>query len=447
MSYSYIATGSEFAALCQSQMEILCKGLGAVWSAVYLTEELVESQPKQLIPFAIYPHNQSIQKHQLPPIGIPESWHRLKSSPRLISDPVLQSTNSAKMQITQEVGAINSARKQTIVPLAYQDMVLGLLVIGQKNLDWTEQELRQIEEIAQTLAIARFLDCSDRWHKQQLAKQEKLNRLERDRLDNLLHQLRNPLTALRTFSKLLIKRLLPEDRNQSVAKNILREGDRLQELLKQFEVESERQAQSKESFTLDNTPILLTGEHNTSSNFLLTGNTAKLEPIEINQIIEPLIVSARAIAREKNIEVSYSIPARLPLMTVNSQALREALNNIIDNAIKYTPLTGKVEISLDIKKEINCLEIAIKDTGYGIRDRDREHIFERHYRGVQAEGNIEGTGLGLAIAQDLVREINGKIKVISPNYFSENSKFPGTTFLVLLPLTVNSEQKPEKDSY
>ena len=447
MSYSYIATGSEFAALCQSQMEILCQGLGAVWSAVYLTEELVESQPKQLIPFAIYPDNQSIEKHQLPPIRIPESWHRLKSSPRPIGDPLIKSTTSAKMQITQEVGAINSAKKQTIVPLAYQDMVLGLLVIGQKNLDWTQQELRQIEEIAKTLAIARFLDCSDRWHKQQLAKQEKINRLERDRLDNLLHQLRNPLTALRTFSKLLIKRLLPEDRNQSVAKNILREGDRLQELLKQFEVEVERQEQNKESFTLDATLMSPTREYNASSNFLLTGDTTKLETIKIARILEPLIASARAIAEEKNIEVSYHIPQSLPLITVDSQGLREALNNIIDNAIKYTPSTGKIEISLDINEEIDCLEIAIKDTGYGIPDRDIEHIFKRHYRGVQAEGNIEGTGLGLAIAQELVREMNGKIKVISPNSFSQNRKFPGTTFLVSLPLTVNSKQEPEKGSY
>ena len=58
MSSSYIATGEEFTVLCQSQMEILSRGLGAVWSAVYLTEELVESQPTQLIPLAIYPHSQ-----------------------------------------------------------------------------------------------------------------------------------------------------------------------------------------------------------------------------------------------------------------------------------------------------------------------------------------------------------------------------------------------------
>lgn len=438
MSYSYIATGSEFAALCQSQMEILSRVLGAVWSAVYLTEELIDSESTQLIPFAIYPHAQGNQLQQLSPIRVPESWHRLKSQPRLIAHSLLKSTPAQNVQAPQEPGEISSARKQIILPLAYQDMVLGLLVVGQKNNDWNQQELWQIEEIAKTLAIACFLDCSARWHKQQLAKQEQLNRLERDRLDNLLHQLRNPLTALRTFSKLLVKRLLPEDSNQSVAKNILREGDRLQELLKQFEEEIERQEENNESLTLDATSVLLGAEDNSSSNFLLTGDTAKLESIEINQILEPLIASAQVIAAEKKIKITHNIPDNLPLVIANSKALTEVLNNLIDNAIKYTPLAGKVNIAIERKELTNYLGIEIKDTGYGIPAEDKEHIFERHYRGVQAKGNIEGTGLGLAIVQELLQQMQGKIKVISPNYFAQDSKFPGTTFVLLLPLAVNN---------
>ena len=435
MASSYIATGSEFAALCQSQMEILSRGLGAVWCAVYLKEELIESQSTQLIPFAIYPHAPKSQLQQLPPLRLPESWYRLKSQFRLSANSLLKSPP------VREQGEKGSTRKQIILPLVYQDVVLGILVVGPKKNDWTQQELWQIEAIAKTLAIARFLDCSDQWNKQQLLQQQQLHRLERDRLDNLLHQLRNPLTALRTFSKLLIKRLVPEDRNQSVAQSILRESDRLQELLTQFEEDLKRQEQNHESLNLNAAPVILSTKENSSSNFLLPSGTAKLELIEVKSILEPLLISSQAIAEEKGIEISHDIPEDLPLVAANAQALREVLNNLIDNAIKYTPPGGKIKIATEKQQSpsgLNYLGIAIQDTGYGIPPEDRQHIFERHYRGIQGEGDIEGTGLGLAIAKELVEQMQGQIKLISPNNFARDTEFTGTTFIVLLPLTVNS---------
>ena len=442
MPYSYIATGSEFTALCQSQMEILSRGLGAVWSAVYLTEELVESQPAQLIPFAIYPKTKESQQQELPPLRLPETWQRLKFQPRLMNNSLLESKIAQDSNTDQTKEEICSTRKQIILPLVYQDVVLGLLVVGQKQSDWTQQELWQIEEIARTLSIARFLDCSDRWNRQQLAKQEQLHRLEHDRLDDLLHQLRNPLTALRTFSKLLIKRLLPEDRNQTVAESILRESDRLQELLLQFEEEIERQEQTNESLTLSTTSVRLSeGENSHSSDFLLPSQTAKLESVKVKSVLAPLMFSAAAIAEEKGIELSQNIANNLPLIIANAKALREVLNNLFDNAVKYTPTGGKIKISIEHQQsqsQPNYLGIAIKDTGYGIPLEDQEHIFERHYRGIQAEGEIDGSGLGLAIAKELVEQMQGKIELISPNNFAHNSAFKGTTFIVWLPLAVNS---------
>ncbi|MGL4879476.1 MAG: sensor histidine kinase, partial [Waterburya sp.] len=78
------------------------------------------------------------------------------------------------------------------------------------------------------------------------------------------------------------------------------------------------------------------------------------------------------------------------------------------------------------------LGVVIKDTGYGIPVTDQGHIFERHYRGIQAESTIPGTGLGLAIAHELVKRMQGEIELISPNNLSPDS--PGTTFIVWLPV-------------
>ena len=118
MSSSYIATGSEFAALCQSQMEILSRGLGAVWSAVYLTEELIESSPSKLIPFAIYPHSQESPQQQLPPLRLPESLSRLKSQPRLIANSLLKNTTTQNVKTTQEKEEICLARKTAYSPFS-----------------------------------------------------------------------------------------------------------------------------------------------------------------------------------------------------------------------------------------------------------------------------------------------------------------------------------------
>jgi signal transduction histidine kinase len=131
---------------------------------------------------------------------------------------------------------------QIVLPLMYDQLVMGLLVTARKDRDWNNQELSQIEKIAKTLAIARLLDQRQEWYQQQLADQIEKQRIQRDRLDNILHQLKNPLTALRTFSKLLLKRLFPEDRNYSVAEGMLRESDRLQELLQQFDLEIDPEA-------------------------------------------------------------------------------------------------------------------------------------------------------------------------------------------------------------
>ena len=96
-----------------------------------------------------------------------------------------------------------------------------------------------MKKLASTIAIARWLEKKQEWYQQELIAQQNLRHIERAKLENLLHQLRNPLTALRTFSKLLIKRFLPEEKDRSIAKSMLRESERLQELLEQFEAETE----------------------------------------------------------------------------------------------------------------------------------------------------------------------------------------------------------------
>jgi signal transduction histidine kinase len=436
MSYSHpisVAVSSEFISLCQTQIALLTQGLGAGWSAVYLTQTWGENSTAKLIPIVVYPQTSNIWQQDLEGMGLPKGLIPNSLSPRLLSasseflDQEIKPTETS----TAEWEEASFSEHQIVLPLMDEERVLGLLVTGRKDRHWREKELAQIEKIARTLALARVIDQRQEWQQQQLKEQQYLQTIQRDRLDNLLHQLRNPLTALRTFSKLLLKRLLPDDRNQSVAQGLVRESDRLQELLQQLEQEIGKIAPENVLISAEETQLSLPP----ASPFLLGGESLPLETININNILEPLLLSAAAIAQERQLELITVIPNNLASVQGHGKALREVFSNLIDNALKYTPQGGQIKVQTGITQSFANIPyqgIAISDTGYGIPAEDQVHIFERHFRGIQAEGEIFGTGLGLAIVKELVEQMQGKIEFISPNPSLKSANFPGTLFLVWL---------------
>jgi signal transduction histidine kinase len=230
--------------------------------------------------------------------------------------------------------------------------------------------------------------------------------------------LRNPLTALRTFGKLLLKRFANAEDDRLIVEGMLRESDRLQQLLESFESETTHSA-----------PIL----DNPGRSLALAAAPLPLETVEIGDILAPLIVSATAIAQERLLDLHSHIPPALPPVRVNTAALREAFTNLLDNALKYTPSGGEISIVVQVEPSSERLGIVIADTGYGIPPQAQAHLFERHYRGIQASSDIPGTGLGLAIAKSLVEQMHGSIEVISPNPQSLDPNLPGTVFIIWLP--------------
>lgn len=426
MSYTYNVAGSEFAALCQSQIELLTQGLGAMWSAIYLTQEQSSDREKQLLLFAIYPDRKSKLPDQITEPELPEIWQQI-ANPKKIAPSSRSIAPEAKNDLVAlELQQQNLATKQSIVPLVYEDVMMGLLIAKREDRHWKTRELEQIKAIAHTLAIARFMEKQSQWYREQLSLQQENDRWQQEQLSNLLHQLRNPLTALRTFSKLLLKRLLPEDRNRSITQNILQQSDRLALLIDRFAAEV-REQNTELPVTLSTTSVRLLEETRQPANFLLPQKT---ESLDVKEVIEPLLIAITAIAQSKEIKLVTEIPSDLPQIKGNASALREALNNLLDNAVKYTPSGGKITVR--IEPQDNLLKISIEDTGYGIPEADREHLFERHYRGVQAGGDIPGTGLGLAIAKQSIEQMQGDIEVISPNNRSNESNYPGTIFVIWL---------------
>lgn len=444
---------AEFVALCRSQISLLTQTLGASLGAVYLTEELAESNRTELIPIVLYPE-ESDRGTSSTQLNLPAA----KSlGPQLLVDsglPPEQRTEQVQ-QVLAEVGR-NAApdssmamsllwQQRLVLPLIHENLVLGFLVVAREDRPWQTQEQLQLEEIAHTLAIACVLDQRYQWlehrtYHQQLHQEHRLalQAQQQDILANLLHQLRNPLTALRTLGKLLLKRLRPEDTHRQLVVSMIQQSDRLEQLLQQFDA-----AIDLGEATLDATPPqapdrvsppLLPGAG-------LTGGRLELQPCWLAEVLAPLLPSAAAIASERHLELQIDLPADLPPIRADVLALREVCSNLIDNALKYTPSGGTIRIQ--VSREPGTThpgqdqELTISDTGPGIPRQDLERLFERYYRGVQAQGNLPGTGLGLAIARDLIHQMQGEIQVFSPAIGMDDVRQtpgagPGTTLAVLL---------------
>ncbi|MEG3904259.1 sensor histidine kinase [Microcoleus sp. SVA1B4] len=454
---------SEFVKLCRSQVAIAVS-LGAKFSAVYLTQELVEGSEAKLVPIAVYPETSAeLEENQGLRLQSSES-STVKPVPRLLAPPVEveESTVGAiapdrlpgKERTSHQCqGPENlwQQRMQIVTPLIHEGAVMGLLVSGRQDRPWNEREEAQIQQIARTLALACILDQRSQWMQQELGSARQIQAQVYDTMHNLLHQFKSPLTALRTFGKLLARRLVPEDKNRNVAFSIVRESDRLQELLGQFD----RTVDTGEAHLKLRSD---TSETTTSNVELIRHSPLSLSPAAnlqescfVTEVLKPLLISAEAIASERNLKLVGDLEADLPPVSANDRALREVLSNLIDNALKYTPAGRQIYIKVRYKaadgdragySQLPAIAVAVSDTGSGIPPQDLEHLFERHYRGEKAQTEIPGTGLGLAIARDLVRQMQGEIEVFSPVNpewlpSAETHLYPtdrGTTFVVWLPV-------------
>lgn len=413
--YEEVKLSEEFIHLCEAQLRLLLQNFLVQESIIYLTISSTNSQTPKLIPILVYPHSNSSPSSEvnslslLPPKSINKKFNDVINDSSFPDEIITNIPHS-------------SSPYQLILPLIYQDLVLGLLAIKRKNLPWQETEILQIKDIAQTITLARIIEQKQQLSQIKLTQLEKLNILKNNHLDDFLHQLRNPLTAIRTFAKLLLKRLLPHDSNYQISENIIRESDRMKDLMADFQEQWEG-FNPKEIISLNATP---------SASFFLPEKIEILEKFDIKEIINPLITTIKAISQEKNIELLTKINEPLLLVYSNKKALTEIIYNLLENAVKYNSNNGK--ILLEVKESLSTIIIEISDTGYGISEEEQQHIFERNYRGIQNKNLIEGTGLGLNIVKNLCDKINIKITLISPYNWIENQSDKGSQFTLFIPI-------------
>lgn len=157
------------------------------------------------------------------------------------------------------------------------------------------------------------------------------------------------------------------------------------------------------------------------------GHVHKIELIDVEDLIESLINIEQDEIKNKKIEFTFQKLTPHKKIKLDKEKMYVALQNVFNNAIKYTPICGRVTVSLS--QVGNMMEITFQDSGIGIPENQKEHLFTKFFRASNAiKMEKIGSGLGLFIAKNIIEAHHGKI-------WFESKDGEGTTFFIKLPVT------------
>lgn len=231
---------------------------------------------------------------------------------------------------------------------------------------------------------------------------KKLNRNQSEFMRIVSHDLRSPLTAMQGFASMLELGLVGEmnEKQKHFVSKILAGITQMTAL-----VENIQDA----------------GRYDPESGFYeLTRSYCDLGEM-LRKIVDNQLVPA-----EKSLTISVAVADNVPIINADANMIERAIINLVDNAIKYTPSGGKVEVGA--KCENNEVIVTVKDTGLGINEQDQQHLFERHIRIARQEHKkIKGSGLGLFIVRSVAQRHGGDAWV-------ESTEGKGSTFYLGIPL-------------
>jgi len=216
------------------------------------------------------------------------------------------------------------------------------------------------------------------------------------------HELRTPVSLIRTEAELALRRSRGEAEYQEALRHILAEAERTSALIEHL-LSLARADSGRES--------------------------VQLAPVNLSRILMSLVEGWKQVASIRGLQFSANIPNHETFVMADETWLRRLIEILLDNAFKYTPSSGSVQLSLERKDEDHNVLVTVKDSGVGIAPEEHAKIFERFYRVDKARSRAEGgTGLGLSIAQWIVTQHQGTISV-------DSTPSHGATFRVQLPMT------------
>ena len=225
---------------------------------------------------------------------------------------------------------------------------------------------------------------------------KELDRLKSDFIHTVSHDLRSPLTAVLGYTE-LVERTGPLNQNQ-------------QEFLHRLQG-------SVQHITNLINDLLDLGR-------LESGFDTRREMIQLDGVLRYTLDMFEALVKNKQINLTTDISPNILPLRANPIRIRQMLDNLVGNAIKYTPNEGHILVSISMQDKQIVLKV--QDTGPGINQDEQGRVFEKFYRATNAPDGVTGSGLGLAIVKSIVDSHQGRVWV-------ESTLGKGSTFVVLLP--------------
>jgi len=332
--------------------------------------------------------------------GVPERWWQAARPVSLGTSTLKESLEagsaSTRMALVREwFGPEAASWRIVLVALARGDRPEGVLAIAARR--WNSLgDHRLLSSLGMVMGLAlenASLYEGQRAHARHL---QELNRMKSDFLTTVSHELRTPLTSIMMAAEMLLEEEETRDPNSirgKLVRNVVKGASRLSSLVSDL-VNVSRDDEFRPRLELDPVPIVDAVANAVS-------------------IIQPLVA-----AKHQTIEVA--LVEEDAVVLVDRLRFDQVLINLLSNAQRYSPPGGHLQLAA--VSEGNEMVIRVSDTGPGVAEDDREHIFEPFYR-----GDRSGLGLGLAIAKSLVELHSGRIWV-------ESNDHRGSTFCVALPV-------------
>ena len=293
----------------------------------------------------------------------------------------------------------NSLVSYLRVPLVAKNEVLGFLTFFTKEEHaFSDEEVKFLTTLASQAAIA--------IHNSQLYEEmSRSNKIKDEFLNVMSHELRTPINVVMGYTQLLKGGVLGETNSQQTA------------------AVNTIAARSKDLLDMVNTLLCATS---------LEGNGARLEAREVN--LKDLLVELKTDCEPqsgKEISLIWNNHGELPNIETDGPKLKQILQNIINNAIKFTE-RGAVTTSVRYVSDAKKVEFIVADTGIGISKAEMPYIFERFHQVDSSQTrSFEGVGLGLYIAKEYTELLGGKVTV-------ESEPDKGSTFTIAIPCEIAS---------
>jgi PAS domain S-box-containing protein len=290
-----------------------------------------------------------------------------------------------------------------IVPLIARGRRLGALTFAsaESGRVYTAADLRFAEDVASRAAMA--VDNARAYEEAQRA-----NRLKDDFLATLSHELRTPLNAILGYARMLRTGVMgPEKQGRAL------------EVL-------ERSAVSLTQIVED----VLDVSRITSGKIRLN-----LQPVKLQVVVNDAVATVLPAAEAKGIAIVTDLDPDVPIVRGDPDRLQQVVWNLMSNAVKFTPTSGRVEVR--VTRSDGCARVSVTDTGIGFAPEFAPHMFERFRQADSGFARTHGgLGLGLAIARHLIEMHGGTIDA------SSEGTGKGATFSVELPLARSAHREP-----